>query len=101
MNGPELFEPVFEFLDTLIEEQGHIIYMVLVYVSVPLIAWILSGGLRRKSLRGEVAATIVPIIVIRPPAQPPPLPPVIGGDPERERGRWPSDDEDSSSSFAA
>ena len=36
MNGPELLKPVFESLDTLIAEQGHILYMVLVYVS-PLI----------------------------------------------------------------
>lgn len=97
MNGPELLEPVLDFLDALIEEQGHLIYMVLVYFSLPLIAWILSGGLRRKSSWRQTA-TIVPIIVICPPVRPPPLPPVINERPER--GQWPPDDDDSSS-FAA
>lgn len=48
MNGPELLESVLDFLDTLIAEHGHILYMVLVYVSLPLIVWIQSGGLRRR-----------------------------------------------------
>ncbi len=97
LNGPELLEPVLNFLDALIEDQGHILYMVLVYVSLPLIAWILSGGLRRKPSPRQ-RATIVPIIVICPPVRPPPLPPVISDAPER--GQWPPDNDDSSS-FAA
>ena len=44
-----LLEPVFHWLDGLIHEDGDYLYMVLVYVSLPLIAWILSGGLRRSS----------------------------------------------------
>ena len=63
MNGPELLEPVFEFLDALIAEHGHILYLAFAYVSVPLIAWILSGGLRRRfPQRRSIAAS--PIIVI-------------------------------------
>ena len=96
MNGPELLEPVLAFLDTLIEEQGHLLYMVLVYVSLPLIAWTLSGGLRRKSARREITATSLSIIVIHPTVvRPPPLPPVIGE--SQERGLWPPDDDDSAS----
>ncbi|MCI0747544.1 MAG: hypothetical protein L0Y58_19235 [Verrucomicrobia subdivision 3 bacterium] len=79
MNGPELLEPVLDFLDTLIAEHGHILYMVLVYVSLPLIAWILSGGLRRRLSHRENAAA-PPMIVIWRTSTPPPLPPDIVGD---------------------
>jgi hypothetical protein len=95
----QLLEPVFHFLDRMIYEYGDVLYMVLVYLAIPLIVWILTGGLRRKSAR-QTSGITVPIIVIRSqsPASPPPLPPVIGESPER--GQWPSDDDDSSS-FAA
>ena len=63
MSGPELLEPVFEFLDALIAEHGHILYLAFVYVSVPLIAWILSGGLRRRLPR-QRNITAFPIFVI-------------------------------------
>ena len=93
MNGPELFEPVFEFLDGLIAEHGHILYLAFVYVSVPLIAWILSGGLRRRfPQRRSIAAS--PIIVIWRTSTPPPLPPKLPPD-HRSRSN------DDSQSFAA
>jgi hypothetical protein len=44
-----LLEPVFHFLDRMIHDYGDILYMLLVYASVPLIAWIMSGGMRRRS----------------------------------------------------
>ena len=90
MNGPELFEPVFEFLDAMIAEHGHILYLAFAYVSVPLIAWILSGGLRRRlSRRGSGTAS--PIILIWRTSTPPPLPPDVAGD-----YRPPLDDDDQS-----
>jgi hypothetical protein len=82
--GPEILDPVFHFLDRLIHDYGDILYMGLVYTSIPLIAWILSGGLRRKPSR-PVSATPLSIIVIRPPSYPPPLPPTIIGS-ERDPG---------------
>jgi hypothetical protein len=95
-------EPVFHFLDGLIADYGLYIYMVVVWASPFLIAWILRGGLRRKRTRRD-STVIIPVIVLRqpvqPPAQPPPLPPVIGENPER--GQWPSDDNDGEDSFAA
>lgn len=95
--------PVFKFLDRLIAEHGHLLYMALVSAALPLIAWILSGGLRRKSSRRETAAIILPIIVIRPPMTPPPLPPplppVMSDGPKR--ASCPLDDEEDSSSFSA
>jgi hypothetical protein len=73
-----LLEPLFHWLDGLIHEDGDYLYMVLVYVSLPLIAWILSGGLRRRQARQQYVVT-VPVIVIRQTVEPPPLPlpPVI------------------------
>ena len=95
----QMLAPVYKFLDTLIAEHGHHLYMALVYAALPLIAWILSGGLRRKSSRRETAVTILPILVIRPPVLPPPLPPVIDEGPKR--GSRPLNDDDDGSSFSA
>jgi hypothetical protein len=75
MNGPELIEPVFRFLDRMIESYGLYIYMGMVYAAIPLIAWILSGGLRRR-MKQRTPPHHTHIIVIQPPPQPPPLPPV-------------------------
>jgi hypothetical protein len=43
-----LLNPVFHWLDGLIYDEGDYLYLMFVYVSLPLIAWILSGGLRRR-----------------------------------------------------
>jgi hypothetical protein len=88
LNALELMEPIFRFLDSVIEDYGLYIYMGMVYVAPFLIAWILSGGLRRKQYRHN-SDTIVPIIIIHPPLQPPPPPPVIG-----ESQDWPYDNDD-------
>jgi hypothetical protein len=88
---------VFNFLDGLIREQGDRLYVVFFYVCLVVIGWILSGRLRRRVPR-QPHITAIPIIVIRPSAKPPLLPPIIGE--SSERGQWPSD-EDDSSAFAA
>jgi hypothetical protein len=94
--GPEMLEPVFHFLDELIRDQGDLLYMGLVYAAIPLIGWILCGGLRRKdSARQPHTSIIVIHTPVRPPPQPPPLPPPIIG---RESDSASEDDEDS---FAA
>ena len=71
-----LLKPVFDWLDGLIRDQGDYLYMLLVYVSLPLVAWILSGGLRRRLPRQP---SITAVILIRPTTPPPPLPLDIGG----------------------
>ena len=86
MNGAELLQPVFRFLDRMIYVHGDVLYMVLVYVSIPLIVWILSGGMRRKQSR-KPNHTYTCIILIWPLVRPPAMPPPIIGD-EPERGRW-------------
>ena len=82
-----LLEPVFHFLDMMIHDYGDMLYMLLVYASIPLIALILSGGLRRRQARSQPVVTI-PIIVIRQSVEPPPLPPGI-----QPHDRPPSDDD--------
>jgi hypothetical protein len=82
-------DPAFQFLDDLIRDHGDVLYMGLVYAAIPLIAWILCGGLRRNYSR---RVPPVSIIVIQQPAES--KPPVI----ERERNPLSDDGEDS---FAA
>jgi len=96
MNGPELLKPLFQFLDGLVSDYGDILYIGLVYASPLLIAWVLSGGLRRMQSRHGVAAT-TPIIVIRPPVKPPPLPASIIGRKSKPEPK----DEESTDSFPA
>ena len=94
MNGPELVQPVFHFLDGLIRDHGDLLYLGLVYASIPLIVWILCGGLRRKNSAWQPHTSIIVTLAPgRPPTQPPLLPPPIIGN---ERASNPSED-----SFAA
>lgn len=60
----QLFAPMFQWLDALIRDHGDQLYMALVYISVPLIVWILCGGLRRKLYRGKSAPHVPPVIVV-------------------------------------
>ena len=62
-----MLDPVFRFLEDLISNYGHFIYMGLVYAAIPLCAWILFGGSRRKSSAGQSPAPR--IIVIHQPAE--------------------------------
>jgi hypothetical protein len=71
MKGTEVLSPVFHFLDRLAHEHGDI--LLFVYVGIPLIAWILG----RRAGRKKVKQSHTFILVIRPPTQPPPLPPVV------------------------
>ena len=96
LNPVELLQPVFEFLDGLIRDDGDILFMVFVYVAIPFLAWVLSGGLRRKLYRGKPAPHVtiwVYIPIGRPPPQPPPSPPsLVGSEPDP----FPDHDGDSS-----
>ena len=66
-----LLEPVYHFLDRMIHDHGDILYILLVYASIPLSAWILSGGLRRKSRHHPRIATGIAIVIQSSTRQPP------------------------------
>jgi hypothetical protein len=77
LNPAAVLNPVFNAPDALIQDYGVYFYLVFVWLSLAVIVWILSGGLRRKRPQ-ENSATIIPgiIFTMRPPIQSPP--PIIG-----------------------
>ncbi len=77
LNPAELLNPIFNALDTLIEDDSVYLYLVLVWLALLAIGWILGGGLRRKRPQGN-SVTVIPAIIftMQPPLQSPP--PIIG-----------------------
>lgn len=71
-NAGEVLKPVFDFLDAAIEDYGVYLFLVLVWVSVAVLAWIFSGGLRRK-FPGQPHIRAGIGIVIQQPTQPTPI----------------------------
>ena len=89
LNPATVLNPVFNFLDALIQNYGVYLYLVFVWLSLVVIAWVLSGGLRRKRPQGN-SVTIIPgiIVTMQPPIQPPPT--IIGIEVDQT---WNGDDE--------
>jgi hypothetical protein len=87
-NPAELLNPIFNTLDSLIENYGVYLYLVLVWLALALIGWVFSGGLRKR-MKGN-SATVIPamIFTMQPPMQSPP--PIIGIEVEQT---WNDDDE--------
>ena len=73
LNPATVLNPVFNALDTLISNYGVYLYLVVVWLSLAVIAWVLSGGLRQKRSRTN-SSTIIPGIIFttRPPNPSPP-----------------------------
>ena len=70
LNAGETLKPVFHFLDEAIADYGVYLYLALVWLSLIVIAWILSGGLRRK-MRHQPRITVGIGVVIQPPGPQP------------------------------
>lgn len=63
----QMLDPVFDYLDGLIRDHGDVLFAVVCYAAIPLCAWILFGGSRRKSSAQDSASPR--IIVIHQPAE--------------------------------
>ena len=48
LNPATVLDPVFHFLDEIIAEYGVYLFLAFVWLSLLVLAWIFSGGLRRK-----------------------------------------------------
>lgn len=73
LNAGEVLKPVFHFLDEAIADYGVYLYLALVWLSVILIAWIFSGGLRRKYPNQPHVRAGLSIIIQPHAPQPPPI----------------------------
>jgi len=73
LNPAAVLNPVFHALDALIQNYGVYCYLVFAWLSLVAIAWVLSGGLRRKRPQENYAMVNFGIIfTTRPPNQSPP-----------------------------
>ena len=81
--------PIFNTLDGFIDDYGVYLYLVFVWLALAVIAWVFSGGLRKR-MQGN-SATLIPgvIFTMQPPSQSSP-PPIIGIEIEQT---WNGDDE--------
>jgi hypothetical protein len=74
LNPATVLDPVFHFLDGMLEEYGVYFYLVFVWLSLLVLAWVFSGGLRRKfPNQPHVSAGIGIVIQPHTPPLPPPL----------------------------
>ena len=73
LNAGEVLKPVFDFLDAAIADYGVYLYLVLVWLSLIVIAWIFSGGLRRKYPNQPHLRASIGIIIQPHASSPPPI----------------------------
>jgi len=74
LNPAIVLDPVFHFLDELIADYGLYFFLAFVWLSLLVLAWVFSGGLRRKfPNQPHVYASIGIVIQHTPPSPPPPI----------------------------
>ena len=71
LNPATVLNPVFNALDALISNCGVYLYLLFVWLSLVVLAWVLGGGLQRWPGQARNSATIIPGIIFttRPPNQ--------------------------------
>jgi hypothetical protein len=74
LNPATVLDPVFQFLGGMLEEYGVYFYLVFVWLSLLVLAWVFNGGLRRKFPNQPHVSAGIGIIIQ--PHKPPP-PPII------------------------
>lgn len=62
VNPADVLNPNVNALDALIQNYGVYLCLVFVWLSLAVIGWVLSGGLRRKSQDGN-SATVIPGVI--------------------------------------
>jgi hypothetical protein len=76
LNPADVLNPVFIFLDSIIQNYGVYLFLAFVWLSVLLLVWVFNGGLRRKfPNQPQIRAGIG--IVIQPQPHTPSPPPII------------------------
>ena len=75
LNPADVLDPVFHFLDGLLDQYGVYFYLAFVWLSVLVLAWVFSGGLRRKFPNQPHVSAGIGIIIQ--PNKPPPPPAII------------------------
>ena len=73
----QMLDPVFRFLDGMIEDYGLYLFMGFVYVAIPFLVWVLCGGLRRTLFNGKSVPHLPTVIIIPLPGRPPQSPEVF------------------------
>lgn len=74
----ELEASALKYVDGFVHEYALWFMMGIIYLMLALLVWVLSGGLRRKLLRGKPLPHVAPVIVVHlPVGRPPPTPELL------------------------
>jgi hypothetical protein len=71
--NPKVLDPVFHFLDGIIAEYGDYLFLAFVWVSLLVLTWVFSGGLRRKFPNQPHVRAGIGIVIQPPRPQPTPI----------------------------
>ena len=71
--NPKVLDPVFHFLDGIIAEYGDYLFLAFVWLSLLVLAWVFSGGLRRKFPNQPHVRAGIGIVIQPPGPQPTPI----------------------------